>query len=156
MVKMNNNELNKLYCYQAIVDVLTTCAEMELGESVELNINTIFDYMNSTKWIADQFDCNSIEHFYKIFTNDILNGCPVWRFFKLSDWQVKMLEITFANDIEEMENEQKKKYKCLTCKNYNVINTQLGTIYKCKIKQDGRGILRQFKTRCKNYISIDV
>lgn len=105
--------------YQAFINVLTVFGETEIGSS-EPNYEAISNYMSTLDFFNDQFcapKCrDAIEYFEEQLTQRILDGFPVWRFLKLSDWTMNMIEKSFLDECVAEKAAMKKKYCCLRCK----------------------------------------
>ena len=121
-----------LLIYQAITQVLTVFAETEIGTNVNLNNEVICSYLNSDDSIADYFDAHTIDECFDIFTTQILNGYPVWRMLDLPEWTLQQLEKEFRDELDREEEEQKRKYKCLTCAYFSEIQCAFGVLRECK------------------------
>ena len=125
-----------LMVFSAILDILRIFADSEIGGQYDFDLNKISEYLNSLRMIKDYFECQTKEEVYKRFTNDIYNGFPVWRFLKLPDWTMNMVEKSFQNECQQEYKEMQKKYKCLTCKYYSAKMTQIGIYQECTSKEE--------------------
>lgn len=146
--------------YEAITDILAVFISSEIGSQVEFNNEAIAQYIDSFNCIAHFWDAKTKEDVYKQFTDDILNGYPVWRMVKIPEWTEKMIEKSFSIECFESREAYKKKYRCLTCKYYKEIETQLGILKKCMHERCGvnthscghtPGILINLRRICKLY-----
>lgn len=149
----------------AIIEILQIFADTEIGGQYEVDYDKIVDYVNSFRCSADYFECSTKEDVYERFTQDIYAGLPVWRWLKLSEWTMKMVERTFEDECQAEYREMCKRYKCLTCKYYETQNTMLGVYQKCNYRKEEPNrmynrhshLLKrddgpfELKKKCKNY-----
>lgn len=117
--------------YKAIVDVLTIFSESEIGGEIVFNNERISAYLNSFEASARSWNCVTYDDFCECFTQDILNGFPVWRLLVLPEWTERMVEDMFTRELNTEEEKRRSKYKCLTCKYLEEHIMSLGTSYKC-------------------------
>lgn len=125
-----------LIVFSAITDILRIFADTEIGGQYEFDYEKIANYLDSPKVHNDYWGCKTKEEIYQRFTEDIYNGYPVWQMLKLSPWTAKMVEKSFTDFCEQLYNDSCKKYKCLTCKFYLVIDTSLGPLDKCVYREE--------------------
>lgn len=146
--------------YEAIIDVLTVFISTEIGAEVEFNNEVIARYIDSFDCRIHFWDAHTKEDVYKQFTDDILNGYPVWEMMKLPEWTRKMVEESFQAEQADALEKARKKYKCLTCKYYEEKHTQLGVLSKCTHERccvntnpigHSKGVLMQLRRVCKLY-----
>ncbi len=154
---MGERQLN---IYEAITDILKVFIASEIGTDVEFDNKAISNYIDSFTCSVHFWDAKTKEDVYEQFTNDILNGYPVWRMVKLSEWTMKMVEQSFQSECDEAMERAKKKLKCLTCKYYSETQTQLGVIRKCSHErccvnthpiERSKGVLAELRQVCKLY-----
>lgn len=157
----------QLMIFSAIIDILNIFADTEIGGQYEFDYDAIDNYISSFKCQAEYFDYQTKDEIYAKFTQDIYNGLPVWRFLKLPNWTMNMVEKSFKTDCENEFEQLKKIYKCLTCKYFHSHRLGVGLIYqeckyeethKTKLKRQHDGVLKprregafEMKTRCDNY-----
>jgi len=145
-----------LNIYSAIRDILVIFADSEIGGEYEFNNDVIARYLDG-KAIVDFWECNTKEEIYERFTQDIINGYPVWQMLILPEWTKGMIEKSFAEEVNKEEEEAKKIYKCLTCKHFCKSTTRFGMHYSCKrpLKRMGMREPRsgpfELKKACKYY-----
>ncbi len=155
----NEKLIIQLRFYQAVVDVVRTFGEMEIGEC-EVDEEAVANYVASFKFVNDLWGISSKEDIYQKLTDDIINGWPVWDFLKLSDWKRNMLDREFRRKAEEERARLEQEYKCYTCKWLEEKETSLGIFRKCKKPRDGFEMKRREyfdpKKRCKAYEPKDV
>lgn len=161
-------ELNArtLMLVQSITEVLQIYSEQEIGYSAEINLEKLEHYISSPATANTFWNANTMDDFKEIFTQEILNGEPVWLLLDIPKWTSDMLNREFAELLAEHDRKMKEKYKCLTCKYHSTVNTFLGDIHKCELVDKAnrekyskkKHILRprepvgiQLKTRCKDY-----
>lgn len=151
----------QLMVFTAITDILTIFADTEIGGQYEFDYDTIAEYIDSLRMVNDYFECSTKEDVYKRFTQDIYNGFPVWRMLKLPEWTANMVEKMFRGECEAEYEQQKKTYKCLTCKYFKITQTMLGILEQCTFKKEESRRLSprrspfQIKKRCKNYVKVN-
>jgi hypothetical protein len=92
-------ELKQLLYYQALVDIVTIFGETECGSS-ELDTERIAQYVSSVNFFEHTFDAATKEDIYDQITEEIINGFPIWRFLKCSDWTMKMFEKDFMDSLQ--------------------------------------------------------
>ena len=124
-----------LLIFSAITDILKIFADTEIGGQYDFNYEEIAKYLNSLKSVNDYWSSDTKEEIYETFTKDIYEGYPVWRMLKLTPWTSNMIEKSFTKDCEQLYNEECKKYKCLSCRYYKVINTELGPLDNCTYEE---------------------
>lgn len=149
--------------YEVITDVLNVFISTEIGTEVEFDNDVIANYINSWSCATHFFDARTKEDIYQQFTDDILNGYPVWQMMKLPEWTKRMVEKTFAAEQADALEKAKKKYKCLTCKFYEENHTEFGVLRLCHNKEcdvnktdfrpvrRSKGVLQKLRCRCKLY-----
>lgn len=149
--------------YEVITEVLNVFVSTEIGTEVEFDNEVIARYINSFDCALHFFEANTKEGIYEQFTNDILNGYPVWQMLKLPDWTRRMVEKTFATEQAEAWEKAKKRYKCLTCKFYKERRTIAGVLSTCahercsvnkaefRTVRRSKGVLKQLRKSCKLY-----
>ena len=154
---MDFNE-KALNIYNAIIEILTIFAESEIGGEYEFDNEVIANYLN-TKAFVDYFDCKTKEEIYEYFTNDILNGAPVFRMLKIPEWTRTMLEKSFEQTVSEERAKAEKTYRCLTCKYYKETHTSYGVALECKRPEKNprfHSLTRReefrLKKSCKDYV----
>lgn len=137
--------------YSAMIDIVQIFGNTEVG-TCEVDEDAVARYCLSNKYIIDMWGIYDKEDIYKKITDDILSGMHVWEFLKISDWTKRMLEESFAQEVDDYRS----NYKCFTCRYFKERHTSFGTLYECnysKVKQDWRRRDRYIepKKRCKNY-----
>lgn len=137
----------QLLVFSAITDILTIFADSEIGGQYEFDYDVITNYINSIKMSVDYFDDTTKEEIYNHFTQDIYNGYPVWRMLKLTPWTQEMVEDTFRQECELLYKEECKKYKCLTCRYYQVRTTEFGIIDKCIYEENHKEVTSKLTGR---------
>ena len=153
-----NEFKNKLVFYEVLKEFLVCYAGEFIGE-VEIDTGAVAYFLNSDKYLIDyQINKYSKDDLFKLFEEDILNGYPVWEFFKLNDWTKNILVKNFKDEEAERIKEMEKKYDCLTCSLFKVNNTTYGVVYKCNFVDPedemsrifNRGILSELVEHCEN------
>jgi len=128
---MNDGELKRRFqFYSAVHDIVQIWGETEIG-NCEVDEDAIAEYCMSLKFATDHYSCWTKEDIYQKITDDILEGFPVWRYLKLSDWTKEMIEKAFANEQQKEWLKLCKQYKCYTCKYHQMKNTGIGAFQEC-------------------------
>ena len=139
-------------------EIIEVFGQTEIGCS-EVDIDALTEYFSSDKFPFDTFEYNTEEEVQEYITNYILNGFPVWRYLKCSDWTKRMVEISFSEECKKEMDELKQKYKCYTCKHYTYKMTRLGILEKCIASERVRGLTQREgfnpQIKCKKYERMD-
>lgn len=136
---MSNKQLvNYFVLYQAIIDIAKIFGETELGSDCEVDECAVAEYCLSNKYIVDMWGITSKEDVYEKITNDILNGMRIWDLLKISDWTKSMLDKSFLDEQQAVMEKLRKKYKCYTCKWFEMTKTSIGTFIECNRPKDKR------------------
>ena len=132
----------------------------------EVDIAKIINYSESKHFnFIMSWECETLDDFYKLIENMILEGFPIWHFLKISDWTKNIFDKEFEKEIQtrkQSEELEKSKYKCYKCKWIKETQTSLGLIFKCD-KPENKIIQRRYgrlkpesfepKKRCKDFIN---
>ena len=112
-------------------------AQSELGD-MEIDIAKLALYIFSPEFKYQlTYQINNMDDVYKMIEQDILNGMPIWRFFKCSNNVLKILEDTFKKDLDDAEQETRKKYICKRCRHLEERNLDLGYMCRCNSRERG-------------------
>jgi hypothetical protein len=110
-------------------------AQNELG-SMEIDIAKLALYVFSPEFKYQMtYQIKNIDDVFKIIEEDILNGMPIWRYFKCSKRIMQIFEDTFRRDTEEEEQKIKEKYMCKRCKHLQEKYHDLGHYCVCRSRQ---------------------
>lgn len=121
---------------EAFVLIAEIYAQTEIGEGIKVDIPRIAVFVNSPDFENQEcYQITQLSQIYDHITEEILNGFPIFRFLKLTDWQLKMCEKDWQSRINEEEEELKKKYPCKRCIHLHEKYTSLGMICKCKSRK---------------------
>lgn len=131
---MLNADGKKMVYFNIFKDMIEVFGDQECGSS-KVDVIKLANYLSSDKFFVDTFSYSTEEDIQEYITNQILNGFPVWEYLVLTDWQRNMLEKSFSSEVRKEYEEAKKKYKCLSCKYYKVIDVSIGYYEECKNKQ---------------------
>lgn len=159
----------KFLYFKAMIDIAELWGNQEIG-TCEVNILELSKYCNSVNFNFDIWEVSGRteeeikNNMYEFITNLILEGFPIWRMLKLSNFTKNMIEKTFENDMNKKYEELCKKYKCYTCVYYKKYITSFGSIEKCdfvsskkykrNINLSSRNNNFKLKKTCKDYISV--
>lgn len=138
--------IDKKYVFlEALIKFSEIFGSENIGE-YELDLTKIMEFADSEYFILRMsWDCETLDDYYKLIENMVLDGFPIWNFFRISDWTKNMLVREFQEQVKEelkAEEEEKKKYKCYTCEYFEEIKTPLGTIEKCNKPREENGFRR--------------
>ena len=158
----HQDTLDILNFYEVLKEFLEIYANEFIGNNTSINLENVAQYLNSNKYLA-RFKINSYtkDEIFKILEEDIVNGFPIWQLLNVSDWTKNILELEFASTVNKELEDNKNKYKCLTCKYYEEKHTSFGTILKCNVPKSrydrifDRGTLESWKKKCKDYVKGD-
>ena len=113
-------------------------AQSELG-NMEVDIAKLALYIFSPEFkYQTTYDIKNIDDIYMIIEDDILNGMPIWRYFKCSEKTMMMLEKNFADEAERKKRELEEKYICKRCKYLDEKNMDLGYMCRCNSRDRNR------------------
>ena len=146
----------QLFFFEAVKEILELFCQIEIGSECELNYDVIANYLMSEKFYSEFWSITEKEEIYKIVTDDIINGLPIWNFINMSDERRKII---VGNEAKKKE-EEKNKYLCSSCEynscfyeapsKYNFDEfTGFSNKYNCSKTND---TLREPKKECKNYV----
>lgn len=128
----------QIYYFLAIKEIVELFAEQELGSRCEIDVKATMNYVQSMKFVNDTWGLKSKDEIYKLVTDDILNGFPIWQLLNMPEWTRSMCEREFGNAQKQKRKELEKKYQCYTCKYFSELNTSLGILMECKRPMDDR------------------
>ncbi len=107
-------------------------AQSELGD-MEVDIAKLALYVFSPEFQYQMtYRIKNMDDVYKIIEEDILNGMPIWRYFKCSRKTAEILEKAFKIEVDEEERKIREKYICKRCKYFDEKYTDLGHYCVCK------------------------
>lgn len=125
--------LIKAMFIEALIDFTNIYAQIEIGDSIEMDLQKISLYVNSPIFEnEDVFYIKNIEDIYKRLEFEVLNGLPLWRFLKLTKYQNKIFEGMYSQTLKDIKDKKEKLSPCYTCVWYNKFHTDFGTIEECK------------------------
>lgn len=165
--KLSSTEINKRkYMFiEALIRFLELYGNNEIGNNVELDFEKISLYINSPTFEnSDLTEFKTIDDIYSYLEKGILEyNIPLFRFFKLSEYQSKIFEQDHYDRLIQSYKEDCKKYPCLGCIFYNNGVTSIGVYSTCKCPKEitksyltRRGYLDiSKKTKCKYVVSLD-
>lgn len=136
----------KFLYLEGLIRFLELYGRNEIGE-VEVDIEKISLWINSPMFEnVDIYSIKSIESVYKMITDDIVNkNVPLYRFLKLTPYQIKIFEKDHYETIKQSFEEDCEEYPCLKCLWYNTEHTPFGVLSECKYPHDKIG--RTWRTR---------
>ncbi len=126
--KMENLRAMFLEGYIKFAEVF---AQSELG-NMEIDIAKLALYIYSPEFnLQVAYQVKSIDDIYKLIEDDILNGMPIWRFFKCSEKTMQVLENAFNHEVEV----EVKQYLCKQCQYLKEKFHDLGHYCVCTNRQ---------------------
>lgn len=118
---------------EAFVLIAEIYAKTEIGEGIKVDIPKIATFINSPDFENQEcYQIKQLSLIYEHITNEILGGFPIFRFLKLSKWQLEMCEKDWNSRINEHEEYLKKIYPCKRCKYLYESYSSLGVICRCE------------------------
>lgn len=147
---------NKYLFLEAMIRFAEIFANENIG-NCEVDIAKIVYFAESKQFkFRVAWDCKTIDDYYKLIENMVLDGFPIWDFLKISDWAKNMLNREFERQLSEEERYRKKIYKCYSCDYFEEHKTSLGILRKCNKPKDRRRISPnresfEFKKSCKDF-----
>lgn len=157
---LDKSKIKALYI-EGMINFLEIYGQSEIGE-VEINIPAVALYVNSPEF--ENVDCymiKDIEDVYKCLEIEILMGLPIWRFLKLSEYQMNIFEKNYEQTLIENQKYLEENYPCKRCIYFRELNTSLGYLTECNnVKDDwisnrDKHIDWTKITECQNCITID-
>ena len=148
------NNIKPLVFFNTFKDIIEKFGEMEVGCS-EVDVESLANYLTSDKFFFESLDYNSEEESQQFVTNYILNGFPVWKFLKCSEWTKKMLEKSFICECQEESNMLKNTYCCFSCEYFKQSETSIGIFQKCIKPKKIRSLKRDpftLRKTCTNFV----
>ena len=139
-------------------EIIEIFGQSEVGCS-DIDIDALSEYLCSDKFPFDTFQYNTEEEAQEYITNYILDGFPVWRYLKCSEWTKNMVEKSFAQECENEWEQLKKEYKCYTCKHYTTKRVMMGVLERCIAPTEDEFISKRGpfepKKECYKYERVD-
>lgn len=125
-------EIKAMYI-EALINFMDIFAQTEIGEGIEIDLQKVALFVNSN--VFENRDCfyiKTIDDIYTVLEFEVLNGLPLWRFLKLTEYQNKLFEDMYGKTLIEIKTEKEKCSKCYTCIWYEKIDTMFGILERCK------------------------
>ena len=130
---------------EGIIRFLQLYAQNEIG-NVELDIEKISLYTNSILFENQElWTIKDIESVFNMLEKALYNNVPLYRFFKLTKYQMKLFEKEHYEKLLESYKADAEKYPCLKCVWYESQVTNLGQLSKCNVPEEA--ITNRWKTR---------
>lgn len=129
--------LKRKFLYiEGLIRFLQLYGANEIGCS-EVNIEKVALWVNSPCFENVSIrNIKSIKDVYKYITADILHNIPLYRFLKLTDSQLKIMEKEHYNELYDDFKQNAIKYPCLDCAWYHVEDTNLGRLSQCNLPRE--------------------
>lgn len=125
----SNDKERSIILFKHFIDFLEIWGQENYGENIEIdwfkvhNFTTKYNLLDFREDLEDIVFEENEEVFrdkvYKWIEDQVLNGYPIWRLFKLNKWLNDKLEKEFNDEIVKENKITFNKYKCLRCKYYN-------------------------------------
>lgn len=121
----------------AFRDFLSMWAENEIGTNLEFNDDNIVAFMNSEQYAINyRMEVYSERTVFDVLTQYVLDGHPLFHFFKIPEKKLKLLEKEFQDSVIEEETQRINKFVCLRCKHLKTQETSFGIHYECPIDKE--------------------
>lgn len=126
------SELKGIYL-EGLIRFLEIYANDEIGGDVEIDITKIALLINSPSFENDDlYSYSNIEDIFKLLENLAIMGLPIWRFLKIGEYQLNMLEKSYDKLREENLEKIAKQKSCFGCVWFENIDTPFGKLTRCK------------------------
>ena len=101
---------------EGLIRFLEIYTQTEIGEGIELDVMKIALHINSP-WFENVslFSFTSIEDVFSLLENMVLNGFPIWRFLKLTEWQQGIFENEYSELLRQARINIVEKHPCYGC-----------------------------------------
>lgn len=132
-------------------------AQSELGD-MDIDIAKLALYVFSPEFrYQTAYKIKNMNDVYKLIEEDILNGMPIWRYFKCSKRVKQILEDAFKTERDEEERRVKEMYICKRCRYLNEKHMHIGHYCVCRSpKRNIRGYHDYTKIKkCKYFESAE-
>lgn len=147
---------------EGLINFLSIYAQSEICEGIEVNIPLVSLYVNSPEF--ENVDCYSIKNIddvYKIIEIEVLMGMPIWRFLKLSNYQMNLFEKNYEEVLKERATYLRENYPCKRCIYFREEDTPFGYLSQCLREEEASLHYRRESidwtqiSSCKNCITVD-
>jgi len=136
--ELTKNRFKYLFL-EGMIKFLKMYAVNELGSDCDLDLYRIAMYVNSTRFEnEDVYGIKSLDDIYYILTEEILIGVPIWRFIKLSQSQLNILESEYSDNLNKLKEILEKEKSCRMCYFYSSHDTPFGSIERCGYEEPGK------------------
>ena len=125
---------NKCLYIEGLVRFLEMYATNEIG-NYEVDITKVALWVNSPRF--ENIDCYNIRGIFGVFKSietDIINNVPMYRFLRLPDSVLSILEREHHNQLIEDFKKDCTELPCLGCIFYKTEYMSLGTIRNCSLE----------------------
>lgn len=127
----NQKQHRKFLYLEGLIRFLELYGQNEIG-NVELDYEKISLYINSASFEnMDLRAVTSIDKVFKMLEEDLYNNIPLYRFFKLSDYQLQIFEKDHYQRLLARYLEDAEKCPCLKCIWYHSDIEDLGWTSVC-------------------------
>jgi hypothetical protein len=142
-VMINGKELSpyqvqkRKYMYlEGLIRFLELYGNNEIG-NVEVDIEKCSLYINSAYFEnTDLYSLNKIEDVFKMLEKDLYNNVPLYRFLRLSNYQLRLFEKEHHTELLKDYEADANKYPCLKCIWYESTVSSFGTTSKCTLPKE--------------------
>lgn len=109
--------MNKKYLFlEAMIRFTEIFGNENIG-NCEVDISQVISFAETQQFqLMMSWDCHTLDDYYKLIEDMVLDGFPIWNFLKISDWTKDMMKREFQKVLQEQEELEQ-----LERKNINVI-----------------------------------
>ena len=119
----------------AFINFCNLYASENIGE-VEVDVKKLSEYIKEKRFLIDWADCAELEDYYTQIEEIIIDGFPIWQFFKISDWTKKILSKEYEKAVNDHNDMLLKTFKCYSCKKFIIVESSFGVRYLCNYKEE--------------------
>lgn len=139
---------NEAIFVNALIQFLIVFSQEYIG-SVEINYSKVFRYVQSGRfhWVT-AYEIKCLDDALQFIEKQVITGFPIWYFLNLeNDFQKSVFkDLERAYEQEQLRKREEKRllklktYKCLTCKNYYLLETSFFIQSRCEYIERSSGI----------------
>ena len=126
------SELKAIYL-EALIRFLDIYANDEIGGDVEIDITKVALLVNAPNFENDDmYSFSTIDDIFVLLEKLAITGLPIWRFLRIGDYQLNMLERSYDKLREDMMIEISKQNSCYGCVWLENLDTAFGRLTRCR------------------------
>lgn len=128
-------ELVRSMYLEAFLTFMSVYAESEMGNAT-VDITRIATYIHGPDFALHNINnLRNMDDCYRLIEKEVLEGLPIWRFLKLDEHLLVMLEIGLREQVIDAEDYARQTYVCKRCKHMFEQETNLGYLCRCESKK---------------------